>query len=216
MRALLVRHCHSESNLAVDAGWSPDGGITALGRKQAECLAVWLIRRDPVACLYSSTLRRARETAEILAAAGGIPISLDHRLREVGACWPDGRPVRLEEFPRQFPAGSPSTRPSEPAWGTSESWSQFLHRVRSFSEEMLAAPHDQQVLVVTHSGFIEAFSDLAFGAGTPRRVEIASEHSSITDWEHRPDQPEPWLLHGANLQYHLMAIQDGRSETARS
>lgn len=205
MRTLLVRHGQSDSNLPYGPGWSPDGGLTALGRRQAECLAGWLRRRAPIAGLYTSTLRRAHETAQIVAAACNTPTILDHRLREVGACWPDGRPVRPEDFPNCFPPGSPSTRPTEPAWGASESWNQFLCRVRSFIEEMLALPQDRQVLVVTHSGFIEAFSDLAFGAGTPHRAEIASEYSSITDWEYRPGEPEPWLLHGVNMQYHLLA-----------
>ena len=206
MRTLLIRHGHSESNLPRSSGWSPDGGLTALGRRQSECLAEWLSRQLPPARLYASTLRRAQETAQIISKICAVPINLDERLREVGTCWPDGRTIDVWEPNVQWPSGAPSTRPMESAWGSSESWIQFLLRVKSFIEEILALPLNQQVVLVTHSGFIEAFCDLAFGSTIPRRAEIACEYTSITDWEYRPTELEPWLLHGVNLQYHFLNV----------
>jgi broad specificity phosphatase PhoE len=208
MRILLVRHGQSESNRPSADGFYPDGGLTALGRAQSERLAEWLSREPPRA-LYASTLQRARETAQIVSQACAIPIVFDRRLREVGTCWPGGEPVQVEQLPKQWPAGAPSTRPTEPAWGNSETWMQFQTRVQSFAQEMKALPSNHHVVAVTHSGFIDAFCDLAFGAGIVRGVEIASGYSSITDWEHRPAGPEPWLLHGINLRYHLLGREEG-------
>lgn len=58
-----------------------DPGLTELGRDQAEATAHWL-RGGGLQALFSSPLRRARETAAAIAAATGLPVQLDSRLRE--------------------------------------------------------------------------------------------------------------------------------------
>ena len=58
-----------------------DPGLTELGRRQAVVTASWLQRME-LHALYSSPLRRARETAEPIARATGLPVQLDSRLRE--------------------------------------------------------------------------------------------------------------------------------------
>jgi broad specificity phosphatase PhoE len=58
-----------------------DPGLTELGRAQAAVTAQWL-QRMGLHALYSSPLRRARETAEPLGHAAGLVIQVDSRLRE--------------------------------------------------------------------------------------------------------------------------------------
>ena len=58
-----------------------DPGLTELGRRQAAVTARWL-RGKGLEALYSSPLRRARETAEPVGAATGLAVRLDSRLRE--------------------------------------------------------------------------------------------------------------------------------------
>ncbi|MGN6794750.1 MAG: histidine phosphatase family protein [Streptosporangiaceae bacterium] len=58
-----------------------DPGLTATGRAQAGRVARWLKGRD-VQRLYSSPLRRARETADVIAALLGLAITTEPRLRE--------------------------------------------------------------------------------------------------------------------------------------
>jgi broad specificity phosphatase PhoE len=58
-----------------------DPGLTARGRHQAALTAHWL-RNAGVRALYSSPLRRAQETADIIAAVTGLPIQPDARLCE--------------------------------------------------------------------------------------------------------------------------------------
>lgn len=55
--------------------------LNAHGREQAEALARF-IRSIGMAALYSSDLRRAKETAEILCRTSGLTPILDERLRE--------------------------------------------------------------------------------------------------------------------------------------
>ena len=58
-----------------------DPGLTAAGRQQASRTGRWLHRRG-VHALYTSPLRRARETAECIAAVTGLAVQPDARLRE--------------------------------------------------------------------------------------------------------------------------------------
>jgi broad specificity phosphatase PhoE len=58
-----------------------DPGLTATGRHQADLTAHWLRKRG-LRALYSSPLRRAQETADIIAAVTGLPDQPDARLRE--------------------------------------------------------------------------------------------------------------------------------------
>ena len=51
-----------------------DPGLTELGRRQAAVTARWL-QRMGLQALYSSPLRRARETAESLSRATGLAAS---------------------------------------------------------------------------------------------------------------------------------------------
>jgi 2,3-bisphosphoglycerate-dependent phosphoglycerate mutase len=58
-----------------------DPGLGTEGRRQAEALARHLASVE-VDALYSSHLRRARETAEPLSLATGLPIMIEEGLRE--------------------------------------------------------------------------------------------------------------------------------------
>jgi broad specificity phosphatase PhoE len=58
-----------------------DPGLTERGRDQARGTARWL-QGAGLHALFSSPLRRARETAAAIAAATGLPVQLESRLRE--------------------------------------------------------------------------------------------------------------------------------------
>lgn len=56
-------------------------GLTSLGREQASQAGGWL-KDQAIRALYSSPLRRARETAACIGQVTGLPVILDDRLRE--------------------------------------------------------------------------------------------------------------------------------------
>jgi Histidine phosphatase superfamily (branch 1) len=58
-----------------------DPGLTQKGRQQATDTGRWL-RGQGVRALYSSPLRRARQTAGCIASVTGLAVQLDDRLRE--------------------------------------------------------------------------------------------------------------------------------------
>src|SRR5438270_568628 len=77
----LVRHGEAESNASLRfGGWSA-AALTERGVRQALAAARALAARAPTA-IVSSDLARAHQTALPIAAATGLPIALDPRLRE--------------------------------------------------------------------------------------------------------------------------------------
>ena len=90
---LLVRHGDCYDGLDDEGVDDGNPALSPTGREQARRLAARL-RDLEIDAVYSSPLRRARETAELL----GRPLTLDERLVEVAADTSDGF-VRLEEVP---------------------------------------------------------------------------------------------------------------------
>ncbi|WP_329332459.1 histidine phosphatase family protein [Streptomyces sp. NBC_00663] len=85
-RVLFLRHCQSVDNAAgVLSSEPPGAGLTDLGREQAEA-ALAALRSEPVAAVYTSTARRAVETADIIAKGFDLdlPVRRDHDLIEYG------------------------------------------------------------------------------------------------------------------------------------
>ena len=76
-RLLLVRHCQaarSEDN--------ESRPLSELGLEQSEALGAWLQESWPIDGIVSSPYRRAIDTIAPFAAASGLEIALDERLRE--------------------------------------------------------------------------------------------------------------------------------------
>jgi probable phosphoglycerate mutase len=93
MDILFVRHGQSTANTAeVFANRDSDAHpLTPLGRRQVHALARRLAP-EPINYIYSSPLRRARETATILARARGLSLTIAQSLSEYDVGEFEGRP----------------------------------------------------------------------------------------------------------------------------
>ncbi|MCA9166314.1 MAG: histidine phosphatase family protein, partial [Planctomycetales bacterium] len=83
--AYLIRHGATEANLAqppILQGRSIDGPLSLPGRQQAEA-AAFCLHEEPIAAVYCSPLKRAVETAQIVAAPHKSPIHIHEELTEV-------------------------------------------------------------------------------------------------------------------------------------
>jgi probable phosphoglycerate mutase len=146
---------------------SPDGSpadppLSETGRQQAARLAEWL-RDEQIDALYASPMRRARETAEPLAAMRGLEIRLVPDLVEL-----DHRAafyIPLEELKREnreawlaFVQGGIFDGVDVPA---------FRAGVVAAFERIIAAHPRQRVAVVCHGGVINAWAAHVLGIAAP-------------------------------------------------
>jgi len=85
MRLILVRHGETSWNCQGRIqGCRSDIELSQKGRAQAEQIAIAL-RREKLDAVYSSTLERARDTAQAIAQDCQLEVRLDHDLREIDA-----------------------------------------------------------------------------------------------------------------------------------
>jgi probable phosphoglycerate mutase len=82
MKLYFIRHGESEANTRhVISNRDSPFGLTPLGKQQAKTLAEKL-REVPFTALFSSPVRRARETTEVLSGSFRIPYQVSEALRE--------------------------------------------------------------------------------------------------------------------------------------
>lgn len=153
---LLIRHGQTPWNAAGRWQGHGDPALSPLGRSQAESLAAALARQEGFAAIVASDLRRARQTAELLARPLAVPIELDGRLRELDVGRWTGL-TRSEIEARDgdallaFESGDPDVRP-----GGGESRNEIRRRARAAVHDLRARFAGQRLVVVTHLGVIRA------------------------------------------------------------
>jgi broad specificity phosphatase PhoE len=149
---LLARHGETDWNREGRwQGWA-DPPLNETGRAQARALAAEL-RGTPFDAAYSSDLRRAAETAEIVAAPHNVPVVLDPDLREIDIGSWSG--LTRAEIVERFPDGR---RPD------GETHTEQATRVRAAVTRIARVHPGGRVLVVGHGGTIRSIHDLISGA----------------------------------------------------
>jgi probable phosphoglycerate mutase len=182
-RLLLIRHGDSWDKVHGIVGGSRGcTGLTNLGRRQAEALRDRLAHSDELegVALYSSTRRRAVETATIIAPALGASAPRQH----CGLCTyhvddaVDGMPVEELRRERALPGGG-VYRPYEDGV---ESWAQLLARVGAALHDIAIEQAGRTAVLVAHAETIEA-SLVALGEMPVRRpFDVRLAQTGITEW----------------------------------
>jgi probable phosphoglycerate mutase len=142
----LILARHGETDWNRDGIWQGHGDppLNDLGRQQAMELAARLADLE-IDALYSSDLRRAYETAEIIGQAKGLEITAEPDLREIDVGSWSG--LTSEEITTQFPEMTHHDGEEREAFDTRAV--EVLHRIASAHE-------GNRVLVVTHGGVVRA------------------------------------------------------------
>ena len=163
MELLLIRH---GLPLRIDdAGGPADPALSEEGWDQARKLADWY-RDEQIDAVYSSPLRRARETARPLAEATGHEVVVDDELAEFDRGFHFYIP--LEELKA---AGDPRYREiMSGTWEADESVEvdpdTFRRVVVGAVERVIAANPGGRVAVVCHGGVVNAYASHVLGIGS--------------------------------------------------
>jgi broad specificity phosphatase PhoE len=176
---LLARHGETDWNRARRWQGHADRPLTDRGRAQAAALAERLadIELDAV---YSSDLRRARETAEAVACAQGLAVAELPELREVAVGSWEG--LTRDEAEVRFPDGFRRWRAGGTGWDDGETYAEMSTRVLAAVERIANEHEAGQILIVSHGGPIRAIHGAALGMNVEdyRRIRPVEPNARLS------------------------------------
>ena len=166
-RVLVARH--AEAAFVEDVFSDEGGSLTSVGRQQAEQLAE-RVASDRVQAIWCSDSSRSVQTAEIVAARLGVPVTVRKTLRDVDVGELTGAPFdrdRLPELADRWRAGD-----LDAAFPGGETGREVLARYRDQLEEVADLHRGESVLVIAH--------ETALGLVVPA---LAGHAAVIEEWD---------------------------------
>jgi alpha-ribazole phosphatase/probable phosphoglycerate mutase len=145
---------HAETDLAGTFCGHSNPPVNARGHAQVDDLILRLTR-EPFDAIYSSDLRRAKETATSLARAFAVPCTATPNLREIYfGRWEAMTWAEIEDRDPDYARLWIESFPSLPAPG-GELYEAFGRRVRSEIGHLLHLAENKRIAVVTHAGVMQ-------------------------------------------------------------
>lgn len=178
---ILLRHGESTWNeLRLVQGQNDDARLTQRGREQAGAVAQELRSRD-FSLIVVSDLRRATETAAVIAEVLGIAVEVDPLLRERSFGVAEGGPLdALTDI--GISDGVVTDDDVTPEGG--ETLRELRARAGEFVARCSGRWPNERLLVVTHGGTIRALQ--SYCAGTPFQGSRWDRVGNCTIWSVTP------------------------------
>jgi len=188
-----------------------DTALSPLGILQAERLRDRLAVTGEIAAdvFISSTLARARQTAEILAPALGLPIVFDDEVQELRDGLAEG--MHIKEYRKKYGEVNFRETPFREVAPDGENWGQFVLRAATALDRITRQYEGKTIVIVCHGGVIGVSFLYFFGLGTLQYPQAGfdTDNTSITHWAKRSilDRPLRWRLACYNDDMHLRDIR---------
>ena len=150
-KLLLVRHGITEFNRDRRFMGHSDVELSADGYRQVERLRDRLVN-EQIDAVYSSDLRRALVTAEVISLGHKLEIATCPELREINYGKVEG--LTFEEIRHLYPEVAESVANFSPQlkFPDGESFEEFAARTSVFLDKLERHPAPQTALIVSHSG----------------------------------------------------------------
>lgn len=176
LQVLVVRHGETSWNARGTVIGQADPPLDDIGLGQAELLAAHL-RDVPLGEIWSSDLRRALQTADIIARPHGLLVRPTSALREASFGSLEGRSI--EDLTR---SGEWRERERDkygfvPPRG--ESYFAVEDRVEAFLKDLVERARGRLVLLVTHVGVVRVLSRLIGGLTPTDAGNVSAPHLGI-------------------------------------
>ena len=150
---LLVRHGETDWNREGRFQGHADPPLNELGREQAADLAERLAG-DGIAAVYTSDLRRAAETAAIVAARLGLPVSAHAGLREIDVGEFQG--LTRAEIDERWPDARARFAQRGYGWSQGETLDELSARVVASLLAIAVRHPGERIVAVGHGGTVRA------------------------------------------------------------
>jgi broad specificity phosphatase PhoE len=166
---ILLRHAATGANLCrpyLLQGLRPDAELIEEGEVQARA-AGEALRSYPIARVYSSPLKRARQTAHLIAEPLGLPVEIEPGIVEADVGWWTGLswPEIERRWPEQYRAFHED--PEHHGYPGGDNLAQVRDRALGIIEKLVQRHPGETLLVVSH-GVVNRVL-LAHWTGTPLR-----------------------------------------------
>ena len=172
MTLLIIRHGESEADLLNIHEGRADYKLTSHGHDQAEAMAAYVKAHYKVSKIYSSTLTRAKQTAQHLSTAVSCPVILEPLLMEFNNGLIAG--MNKQDAAKKYPI-VPNI-PIHASVYKQESMLEFRFRADHILSKIISeCTQEDTVVIVSHGGMINQLyrsflrlpvdSDIFFGTG---------------------------------------------------
>ena len=199
-KLLLIRHGESEADiLKVHEGWA-DFSLTETGHKQAAARGKWVAEEFEVDLIFSSTLRRAAQTAGYLSDATGIAILFDEDLMEFNNGLLAGLP--FEEAAKRYPRVE-NLPPDQSVYGQETQYEFRARADRALKRCLERIPDGATAAIVSHGGMINQLFASLIGLPPASSVRFGTGDTGVHLW--LLEENGARLLF-ANRQEHLMNL----------
>lgn len=179
MKLLVIRHGQSEADILNVHEGRADFELTELGHRQACAMAERVAREYEVTRIYSSTLRRARQTAAHLEALIGLEVHEETDLMEFnnGLLAGLSREEAREKYPRV------NDLPIHASVYGQESSLEFRFRAeRMLSRIISENPDDAVIAIFTHGGTINRLYHAFTGLPADTDIVWSTGDTGIHEW----------------------------------
>ena len=202
-RILLVRHGVTDWNREGRFQGHLDPPLAADGRLEAELLAARLHGDDLLspARILTSTLSRARETAEAIAARVGVAVEPDARLIEIGQGEWEGRTHEdlAASDAERYAAWRRDAGIRQPPGG--ESIDSAAQRVTALLDDLVNGDERWPLCVVSHGGTLRIMARILLDTSTTAPWSLDIDNASLSVCSTRGER---WRLERWNDTRHLL------------
>lgn len=202
MRLYLIRHGESIGNeLGINQGQKNDLSLTERGRDQAKRIAEKLAS-EKIDAIYSSDLKRAKETAEIIGKSHNILTILDKRLRERDFGDLDDKKNLLKDWKihvRKI-VEKEGLDPEEVKAPNGESDKDHWNRLQDFFNEKLKQHPNHTIVVVSHAGSNKVFLGIVGHFSKEKMYKTYQGNTGLNEFEYKDGV---WIIKQVNNIEHL-------------
>jgi broad specificity phosphatase PhoE len=179
----LVRHGENPANITQEFSYKKvDYSLTAKGVIQAQQTAEFF-RSKSIHELYSSPLKRARETAEIIARALNLDVTIIEHFREINVGALEEQPPTRENWTyHDRIIDDWYERRHDSAFHNGEDYWTLLARTRQGLQQILDRKNGRNIVLVGHGGlFAFTLKDICRNVDMGQVRRIANLNCSITE-----------------------------------
>lgn len=203
MRLILIRHGETDWNVTLKYQGQNQIPLNMQGRKQSE-LAAQRLQRTPIAAIYTSDIKRAWETADIIGEMLGLKPQPMAELREIDVGQWEG--LTPEELYRRFPEHMAEYErdPARTVRLGGESYAQLQARALIALKRIEEAHNlEETILAISHGGTIRALLCHVIGLDLIYFGRMWLDNGSLTELRFKE---KGWRLVRFNDAAHLEGL----------